>query len=95
MKKLKEYLKYDYPIRITRKYDGMFCAEIEMIDGLCAYGKTPAQALKELEGVKEAAFELMLEQGQEPPVPSVKLEIPENVFQRMPGRKTLRQFVKV
>ncbi|MBU1298992.1 MAG: type II toxin-antitoxin system HicB family antitoxin [Bacteroidetes bacterium] len=94
MKKLIELLKYDYPIRITRYPDGMYCAEIEMIDGLCAYGKTSGEALSNLNEVKEAAFELMLSQGKEPPVPVVKLEIPLNVFKKIQNKSKLRQFVK-
>lgn len=94
-KKLKEYLKYDYPVRIVREPDGLYCAEIADIRGLCAYGKSSAEALKQLDEVKEAAFELMLSQGEEPPAPKVKLEIPENVFRRIPGRRILKQYVKV
>lgn len=94
MKKLKEYLKYDYPIRIIRYPDGMYCAEIEMIEGLCAYGSTPQEALSQLEEVKETAFELLLSQGKEPPVPTVQLEIPVNVFRRIHNRSMLNRFVK-
>ncbi len=94
-KKIKEYLKYDYPVRIVREPDGMYCAEVDDIKGLCAYGKTPTDALKELETVKEAAFELLLSQGDEPPVPKVKLEIPENVFRKIRDKRLLKQYVKV
>ncbi len=89
------YLKYDYPVRVFRYNDGIYCAEIESIEGLCAYGKTAQEALGELEGVKETAFELMLEQGYEPPVPTVLLEIPVNVFEKISGRTRLQEFVKV
>ena len=95
MKKIKEYLRYDYPIRISRYPDGVYCAEIENIEGLCAYAPTPEEAIRQLEQVKEAAFELMLSQGKEPPVPKVQLEIPVNVFQKMSNRSKLKRFVKV
>jgi predicted RNase H-like HicB family nuclease len=95
MKKLHDYLKYDYPIRVVRYPDGMYCAEIEMIDGLCAYGKTPQEAISELQEVKEIAFELMLSQGKEPPIPTVQLEIPVNVFEKISNRSKLNEFVKV
>ena len=95
MRKLKEYLKYDYPVRVFRYPDGMYCAEIEAIEGLCAYGKTQQQALRELEDVKVAAFELMLSQGKEPPLPTLKLEIPINIFRKISNRSQLRRFVKV
>ncbi|MBI5473214.1 MAG: type II toxin-antitoxin system HicB family antitoxin [Ignavibacteriae bacterium] len=94
-KKLKEYMRYDYPVRIVKEPDGLYCAEVADISGLCAYGKTPTKALRELDEVKEAEFELMLSQGQEPPVPKIKLEIPENIFKRMRNKNELKQFVKV
>ena len=77
MKKLKEYLKYNYSIRIVQYSDGVYCAEIESIEGLCAYGKTPQEALLQLQDVKEAAFELMIKHGKEPPIPNVQLQIPK------------------
>jgi predicted RNase H-like HicB family nuclease len=95
MRKLKEYRKYDYPVRVFRYPDGMYCAEVESIEGLCAYGKTAEEALRELEDVKEAAFELMLSHGKEPPIPTVQLEIPVNVFEQIPNRRILKKFVKV
>ena len=95
MTKLKEYLKYDYPVRVFRYPDGMYCAEIEMIEGLCAYGKTSQDALRELESVKVTAFALMLSQGRNPPVPMLTLEIPVNLFRKIPQRARLQRFVKV
>ena len=93
-RKVKNYLNYHYPVRIIREPDGMYCAEVDEVKGLCAYGNTPVEALNELEGVKEAAFGLMLSQGQAPPVPKVKLEIPENVFRRISNKRVLKQYVK-
>jgi predicted RNase H-like HicB family nuclease len=95
MKSINKYLRYNYPIRIYRCTDGMYCAEIEEIDGLCAYGRLPQIAMKELESVKETAFELMLEQGKEPPAPKIHLEIPEDVFARFSNKAKLREFMKV
>lgn len=95
MKKLKEFLQYDYPVRVFRYSDGTYCAEIETIEGLCAYGKNAQEALNELESVKETAFELMLEQGTEPPVPKVRLEIPVNIFRKISNCTRLQEFVKV
>jgi len=73
----------------------MYCAEVETIDGLCAYGKTPQEALKQLQGVKEAAFELMLSQGKEPPVPLIHMDIPVTEFERNKHLKKLKAYVKV
>lgn len=94
-KKISKYLRYDYPIRIVRYPDGVYCAEIEAIDGLCAYGKTPQEALEQLQEVKEAAFELMLSQGKEPPTPVVHLDIPVTEFEKDKRLKRLKAYVKV
>ncbi|MBI3194244.1 MAG: type II toxin-antitoxin system HicB family antitoxin [Ignavibacteriae bacterium] len=95
MKKLKEFLQYEYPVRVFKYPDGNYCAEIESIEGLCAYGKTAQEAMRELESVKETAFELMLEQGVEQPVPTIRLEIPVNVFQKISNRIRLQEYIKV
>lgn len=68
---------------------------IDEIPFLCAYGKTAQEAMCELEEVKEAAFELMLSQGKEPPPPKIQLEIPVDEFQHIPNRKKLKRYVKV
>jgi predicted RNase H-like HicB family nuclease len=93
-KKLKQLLKYNYPVRIFRYPDGMYCAELENFEGLCAYGKTAQEALQQLDGVKEAAFELLVSQGKEPPVPKVRLEIPVSEFRRNPQLKKLKAYMK-
>ena len=94
-KKIDQYLAYDYPVRIFRYPDGMYCAEIQEIDGLCVYGTTPQEALKQLEGVKEAAFELMLAQGKKPPVPTVRFDIPIDEVKRNPSLRRLKNYMKV
>jgi predicted RNase H-like HicB family nuclease len=46
-----------------------YIAQIPLIDGLMAEGKTAQEALANLETVKRLAFELMLKQGKEIPEP--------------------------
>ena len=75
--------------------DGMICADIKEIPGLCAYGKTIKDAIEELEIVKSAAFELMISQKKEIPVPKIKLEIPYDSFEKFPFAGQLSQYVVI
>jgi predicted RNase H-like HicB family nuclease len=95
MKDISYYLKLNYPVVINLLPDHQYCAEIKQITGLCAYGATMSEALEELEGVKTAAFTLMLEQGKTIPVPTVHLEIPMDAFEQLPQREQIEQFMVV
>ena len=70
-----EYLQLHYPVEIQLLPDGMFCAEIKEIPGLCAYGASMSEALEEIEQVKATAFELMLAQGKDIPLPTMHLKL--------------------
>ena len=93
-KNLQYYLSLSYPIQIERMVDGKYCSSIDLLRGCKGYADTPAEAIEELDGVKAALIELLLEQGKVIPEPIVHLEIPVSDFQRMPNKKTLRKFVK-
>jgi predicted RNase H-like HicB family nuclease len=93
-KKLQYYLSLDYPIQVERMDDGTYCASIPLLKGCKGYAATPAEAIEELNGVKEALIELMIEEDKQIPEPSVKLEIPVSRFARMKNRKALKRFVK-
>ncbi len=93
MKDISYYLQLNYPVDIHAMPDGMFCAEIKIVPGLCAYGTTMIEALEELNIVKTTAFELMLQQGKEIPLPTVLLEIPVDEFQQLSNRAHIEQFV--
>jgi len=95
MKDISYYLKLNYPVVINLLPDQQFCAEMKRIPGLCAYGATMSAALAELEGVKTAAFALMLKQGKTIPLPTVHLEIPIDTFELLPQREQMEQFVVV
>ncbi|MBS4028773.1 MAG: type II toxin-antitoxin system HicB family antitoxin [Ignavibacteriales bacterium] len=92
---LRYYLSLDYPIHVDRMDDGQYCASIPLLKGCKGYAQTPAEAIDELAGVKEALFELLLEQGKPIPEPVVKLEIPLSQFSRFSNRQKLNQFIKV
>jgi len=51
------------------------------------------EALEEIEQVKTTAFELMLKQGKDIPLPTVHLAIPVDMFEQLPNRKQIEQFV--
>jgi predicted RNase H-like HicB family nuclease len=87
------YQQINYPVEIQPMPDGIFRAEIRTIPGLCAYGNTMVEALEELDIVKTTAFELMLEQGKEIPLPTVHLEIPLDEFEQLANRTPIGQFV--
>ena len=65
-----------------------------MLKGCRGYADSPAEAIEELQGVKEALLELMLEQGKTIPEPTVKLEIPVSDYSRLRNRRLLNRFVK-
>ncbi|TAK66797.1 MAG: hypothetical protein EPO24_01125 [Bacteroidetes bacterium] len=93
-KNLRYYLSLNYPIHVERMKDGMYCASISLVRGCKGYATDIAQAVEELQGVKESLFELMMEQGKTIPEPTVHLEIPVREFERLPSRKRLGRFVK-
>ncbi len=81
MKTIDYYLSLNYEI-ILRKMtsseagtaEPRFIAQIHLVDGLIAEGKTPQEALDNLESVKRLAFELMLKQGKSIPEPEFETE---------------------
>jgi predicted RNase H-like HicB family nuclease len=89
MKTLAEYLQLQYPVEIQPMPDGMLCTEIKEIPGLCAYGVSMVEALQEIKAVKATAFELMLKQGKEIPLPTIHLKIPVDAFEQLPNREQI------
>ena len=88
------YLNLDYPIHIERMEDGIYCASIPQLKGCKGYADTAKEAIEELQGVKEALIELMLEQGKQIPEPIVRIEIPVSKFYKIPNRDKLKQYIK-
>ena len=80
-KDLSYYLALNYEIvirKMTRAELGsneqLFLAQIPLIDGIMAEGKTSQEALANLEKVKHLAFELLLKQGKEIPEPAFEAD---------------------
>ncbi len=73
----------------------VYCAEVKGIPGLCAYGETVPEAVEQLEIVKKSAFELMLKQGKNIPLPTIHLEIPVDIYEQMTNKVEIAQFVVV
>lgn len=95
MKELSYYMNQKYPLEVKTMPDGVYCAEIKPIPGLCAYGESVQEAVEQLEIVKKTAFELMLEQGKEIPMPTIHLEIPIDMYEKMANKEEMAQFVVV
>lgn len=95
MKALSDYMKLKYPLEIKSMPDGVYCAEIKGVSGLCAYGDTIPEAVEQLEIVKMSAFELMLKQGKDIPLPTIHLEIPVDIYEQMANKGEMAQFVVV
>jgi len=95
MKNLSYYINLPYSIEIKTMPDGIICADLKEIPGLCTYGNTINEAIEELDRVKSAAFELMIAQKKEIPVPKIKLEIPYDSFGNLPFSGQLSQYVVV
>ncbi len=95
MKNLSYYMKQRYTIEIKSFPDKMFCAEIKEIPGLCAYGISEKDALDELDIVKKTAFELMIEQKKEIPLPIIKFEIPVSIYENFSFKHELEKYALV
>ena len=88
------YLQLEYPTTIRKMPDGAYCAQIPLLKGCAAYGKTAGEALCELEGVKETVLEILLEKGKPIPEPTVRLEIPISVFEQLARKEELAAYIQ-
>lgn len=95
MKNIDYYMSQRYTIEIKSYPDGVFCAEIKEIPGLCAYSETQKGALEELENIKQAAFELMINQKKEIPLPTLKFEVPISDFEKFSFKEELEKYAMV
>ena len=93
-KGLTYYLQLEYPTIIRKMPDGMYCAQIPLLKGCAAYGKSADEALYELEGVKETVLEILLENRKPIPEPTVRLEIPVSVFELLAGKEKLAPYIQ-
>jgi len=86
------YMSLNYPVQIEKVNEGI-CAFIPMLRGCKAFGTTPEIALKELEAVREAFFDVFLEMGKPIPEPVIHLDIPYGIFRGLEQREELESFV--
>lgn len=90
MKDTKYYLSLPYTVILRRDEDGDFVARIAELPGCATHGKSPQEALENLEEVKRAWIEDCLKQGDPIPEPVTEDVMPSGKWlQRVP--KTLHR----
>jgi antitoxin HicB len=87
MSELDKYLALPYTLRLRRDNEGDFVGHIEELPGCSAHGKTPQEALHNLEEAKSLWIEDCLENGNRVPVPEEEIELPSGKWlQRVPRK---------
>ena len=86
-KELSYYMNLKYLLEVKTMPDGMYCAEIKAVPGLCAYGESVREAVEQLEIVKKTAFELMLAQGKKIPMPTIRPKTPIDMYEKWRTKK--------
>ena len=90
MKDAKYYLRLPYTVVMRRDEDGDYVARIDELPGCTTHGKSPREALENLEEVKRAWIEDCLQQGDRIPEPVAGSALPSGKWlQRVP--KTLHR----
>jgi antitoxin HicB len=85
MKDLKYYLELPYTIVVRRDEDGDFVARVDELPGCAAHGKSPEEALANLEEAKQLWISESLEAGQNVPEPAAEEALPSGKWvQRVP-----------
>jgi predicted RNase H-like HicB family nuclease len=89
-----EYLKGPYSRILIPDENGFFSAEIMEFPGCFSEGKTPDEAMRNLEAVAKSWIEATLEQGQEIPEPFMNQGFGGKIALRLP-RSLHRQAVRM
>lgn len=90
MKDAEYYLCLPYTVVMRRDEDGDYVARIDELPGCATHGKSPKEALENLEEVKRAWIEDCLKQGDTIPEPVTEHALPSGKWlQRVP--KTLHR----
>ncbi len=85
MKGLKEYLQLPYTVILRKDEDGDYVARVDELRGCSAHGKTPQEALGNLEEAQELWITDCLESGQPVPEPAIEEPLPSGKWvQRVP-----------
>jgi len=80
-KKVKEYMKLPYTIKLIPEYDGTWFVEIEELPGCMSEGDTPEEALIMIKDAMKGWLESCIERGIEIPLPKYAKEV-KNEIQR-------------
>lgn len=87
MSELTKYLELPYTIVLRRDSEGDVIARIEELRGCSAHGKTPQEALENLEEAKSLWIQDCLENGDPVPVPTPEESLPSGKWlQRVPRK---------
>ncbi len=85
MKSLKEYLQLPYTVIVRKDEDGDYVARVDELRGCSAHGKTPQEALGNLEEAQELWITDCIESGQPVPEPAIEEPLPSGKWvQRVP-----------
>jgi antitoxin HicB len=87
MSELSKYLALPYTTKLRRDSEGDFVGHIEELPGCSAHGKTPQEALENLEEAKTLWMEDCLKNGDPVPLPEAEPELPSGKWlQRVPRK---------
>jgi antitoxin HicB len=93
MSELEKYLDLPYTMTVRRDDEGDFVGRIEELRGCSAHGKTPQEAIENLEEAKRLWIEDCLENGHAVPVPESEPLPSGRWLQRVP--KTLHRQLQI
>jgi len=85
MKDVRYYLALPYTVVLRRDEDGDFVARVDELPGCAAHGKSPEEALANLEEAKQLWISESLDAGQTIPEPAAEEALPSGKWvQRVP-----------
>lgn len=95
MKDLRYYLGLPYTVVLRRDEQGDCVARIEELSGCSTHGKSPKEALENLEEVQRAWIEDCLEQGDPIPEPETEAALPSGKWVQRVPRTLHRELVRL
>ena len=95
MKDIQYYLALPYTVVLRRDEERDYVARIEELPGCSTHGKSPQEALENLEEVKSAWIEDCLEQGDPIPEPATEEALPSGKWVQRVPRTLHRELVRL